>query len=151
MRLPLIAICAALVATPALAGPAEDVAEAAPVIDAFNADWIPAMKAKDADRVGKAYAPDAVNVPGDGQITVGHDAFVAQIQRRFDSGLSVSGGEIRRLGLQPLAPGLLLEWGEGSFTARTGAGQEVKAHAPYVTVWKHEPDGRWRIVRNQSF
>lgn len=151
MRLPLIAICAALVATPALAGPAEDVAEAAPVIDAVNADWIPAMRAKDAARVGEAYAPDAVNVTGAGQVAVGHDAFVSQLRDKFAAGLAVEDGEIHRLGLQPLAPGLLLEWGEGGFTARTGGGQALKTHGPYVTVWKRQADGHWRIIRNQSF
>lgn len=151
MRLPLLTLCAVLVASPALAGPAEDLAEAAPVIDAFNADWVAAMKAKDADRVGAAYAPDAVNIPGNGQVSVGHDAFVSQLKAKFAAGLAVESGEIHRLGLQPLAPGLLLEWGEGGFTARTGAGQETKVQAPYVTVWKRQAGGQWRIIRNQSF
>lgn len=151
LSLPAIAAAAALVAGPALAGPAEDLAEAAPVIDAVNADWIPAMQAKDAARVGEAYASEAVNVSGSGQVTVGHDAFVDLLRQRFAAGLSVSGGEIHRQGLQPLAPGLLLEWGQAGFTARASDGREVKALGPYVTVWKHQPDGHWRIVRNQSF
>jgi uncharacterized protein (TIGR02246 family) len=149
---PLIpALAIALAAAPGLAGPREDVAAAAPVIDAVNADWIPAMRAKDAARVGAAYASDAVNISSAGQVIEGHDAFVARLRKQFDAGMTVSGGSIRRQGLEPLSPGLLLEWGEAGFDARMADGREVKAMGPYVTVWRRAADGRWSIIRNQSF
>lgn len=150
MRLPVLFAAAWLVATPALAGPAEDVASAAPVVDRVNADWIPAMQAKDAARVAEAYAPDSVNIGGGGQVTVGHDAFAELLRGQFARGLRVTSGEIHRKGLQSLAPGLVLEWGEAGFKGALGD-KPVDVMGPYVTVWKRGTDGTWRIVRNQSF
>jgi len=150
MRAPVLFAAAWLVATPALAGPAEDVASAAPVVDRVNADWIPAMLAKDAARVAAAYAPDAVNISGNGQVTVGHDAFAELLRGQFARGLRVTSGEIHRQGLQSLAPGLVLEWGQAGFQATTGD-KPVNVMGPYVTVWRRGSDGAWRIVRNQSF
>lgn len=150
MRFAALLVAIAFVATPALAGPAEDVAAAAPVIDGVNADWIPAMQAKDGARVAEAYAPDAVNVAPTGQVTVGHDAFAAQLGAQFARGLRVASGEIHRKGLEWLAPGLVLEWGEAGFKGAMGE-KPVNVMGPYVTVWRRGADGIWRIIRNQSF
>jgi uncharacterized protein (TIGR02246 family) len=150
MRLAALLVAIAFVATPALAGPADDIAAAAPVIDGVNADWIPAMQAKDGARVAAAYAPDAVNVAPTGQVTVGHDAFAAQLGAQFARGLRVASGEIHRKGLEWLAPGLVLEWGEAGFKGAMGD-KPVNVMGPYVTVWRRGADGAWRIIRNQSF
>lgn len=150
MRLPALFAAAWLVAAPAFAGPSDDVASAAPVIDKVNADWIPAMQAKDAARVAEAYAPDAVNIAGAGQVTIGHDAFAERLRQQFASGLRVTSGEIHRQGLQSLAPGLLLEWGQAGFSGAMGE-KPVHVMGPYVTVWRRGADGAWRIIRNQSF
>ena len=54
-------------------------------------------------------------------------------------------------GLEALGPGLLLEWGEGGLDFRTEDGKAGKSFGPYATVWRREPDGAWKIVRNLSF
>jgi uncharacterized protein (TIGR02246 family) len=150
MRLAALLVAAAFIATPALAGPAEDLASAAPVIDRVNADWIPAMQARDGARVAEAYAPEAVNVAPNGQVTVGHDAFAQRLADQFARGLRVASGEIHRKGLESLAPGLVLEWGEAGFKGAMGD-KPVSVIGPYVTVWRRGADGTWRIIRNQSF
>jgi uncharacterized protein (TIGR02246 family) len=151
MRLSTLALCTALVATPALAGPAEDLASARPAIDAVNADWVSAMKAGDAVRVAAAYAPDAVFITADRQLVAGHDAIQTLIRQRLDSGLTIVAGGLKQKGLTPLGPGLLLEWGEGGLDFRTKDGKAGASFGPYATVWRHEPDGSWKIVRNLSF
>jgi ketosteroid isomerase-like protein len=83
-------------------------------------------------------------------VTVGHDAFAELLQRQFAAGLRVASGEIHRQGLQALAPGLVLEWGQAGFNGVVGE-KPVKVMGPYVTIWRRGADGVWRIIRNQSF
>jgi uncharacterized protein (TIGR02246 family) len=151
MRLTTLVACAALFASPAFAGPAEDLASARPTIDAANADWVTAMKAGDAARVATAYAPDAVFITADRQLVAGHDAIQTLIRQRLDSGLTIVSGGLKQKGLEALGPGLLLEWGEGGLDFRTKDGKAGKSFGPYATVWRREPDGAWKIVRNLSF
>jgi uncharacterized protein (TIGR02246 family) len=151
MRLSTLVVCAALTTSPALASPSEDLASARPTIEAVNTDWVTAMKAGDAARVAAAYAPDAVFITADRQLVAGHDAIQALIRQRLDSGLTIVGGGLRQKGLTALGPGLLLEWGEGGLDFRTKDGKAGASFGPYATVWRREPDGGWKIVRNLSF
>jgi len=151
MRLSIVALCTVVISTPALAGPAEDIASARPTIEAVNAEWVGAMKAGDAARVASAYAPDAVFITADRQLVAGHDAIQTLIAQRLASGLTIVSGGLKQKGLTDLGPGLLLEWGEGGLDFRTKDGKAGASFGPYATVWRREPDGSWKIVRNLSF
>ena len=151
MRLSTLVVCAALTASPAFAGPAEDLASARPTIEAVNADWVTAMKVGDAARVAAAYASDAIFITADRQLVAGHDAIQALIRQRLDTGLAITSGGLKQKGLTALGPGLLLEWGEGGLEFRDKDGKAGASFGPYATVWRREPDGGWKIVRNLSF
>ena len=138
MRLSIVALCTVVISTPALAGPAEDIASARPTIEAVNAEWVGAMKAGDAARVASAYAPDAVFITADRQLVAGHDAIRTLIAQRLSSGLTIVSGGLKQKGLTDLGPGLLLEWGERDVQDRP---QEVRG-APRC--------GRMEAARRQA-
>ncbi|MBS0363571.1 MAG: SgcJ/EcaC family oxidoreductase [Proteobacteria bacterium] len=148
---------AALAFTPllAMAAPndlaAKDLAEARPAIDKANAEWLPAMKAKDAEALAAAYAEDGVFVLPDGREIVGKAA-IADFYRGRVAGLAqVLGGGIHHDGMTRARDGLIYEWGHGGATTIDQAGKPTTTNGPYLTVWKRGADGRWAIVRNLVF
>ena len=145
-----IALSLALLAGAAQASPA-DVAAATPTIERADADWLPAMKAKDADKLAEAYADDGVFVLANGQTVVGKAAITDFYRKRLADGSRVLDGAILRDGLAEAAGGLILEWGHGGSTRVDATGKTSKSGGPYMTVWKRGADGSWRIVRNLVF
>jgi uncharacterized protein (TIGR02246 family) len=138
-------------ASPALAAP-DDIAAATATIDAVNADWLPAMQARDGERIAAAYAPDGVFVLPNGDSLKGRAA-VAEFYRRqlATPGVKVLDGRIRREGLAQAGDGLLYEWGHGESTVQTASGQVRTGGGPYLTVWKRDAAGHWAIARNLAF
>lgn len=147
-----VAFALALVsATPALAAP-DDIAAATPVIDAVNADWLPAMQAKDGDRIAAAYAPDGVFVLPDGQSLKGRAAVAEFYHKQLTTpGVKILAGRIDREGLAQAGDGLLYEWGHGESKAQLPSGQVRESRGPYLTVWKRDAAGHWAIARNLAF
>ena len=154
-RLLTLAAALALIATPALSAPESAsksaVDEARPTIARANADWLPAMKAADADRVAEPYAEDGVFVLPDGRTVVGRQAIAEMYRKSLSSGRKVLGGDIHQDGLREAAGGLILEWGHAGTTSVDPSGKRATAAGPYMTVWKKGADGRWAIVRNLVF
>ena len=99
-------------------------AEARPAIEVANADWVPAMKRKDAKAIASAYAVDGM-----------------QAGFRF-----VSGGIVQD-GLVLAAGPLIYEWGHAEIEVERD-GKTVHSAGNYLTVWKRSPDGLWQISRN---
>ncbi len=147
-RLVLSALAAASLASVAHA---DDLSEAKPVIEAANADWAPAMRARDAARVAAAYAEDGVYVGPDGSVVVGRAAFEASLRGKLASMPPVTGGSITQDGLQSIQPGLIYEWGHGALELTTPSGEKRLSGGRYLSVWRRGDDGVWRIVRNLSF
>ncbi len=145
-----LALSLALIAGGAHAAPG-DIAAATPTIDQANSDWLPAMKAKDAETLAAPYADDGVFVLSSGQTVVGKAAITAFYAKRLATGSKVLDGAIHRDGLAEAAGGLILEWGHGGSTTIDAAGKTATSGGPYMTVWKRGADGSWRIVRNLIF
>ena len=142
----------------ALAGAAQaappadpQVAQALPYMDRANSDWLPALKAADAERLAEAYAADAEFVTGDGTVIKGHDAIRDLYKARAARGATVLSGEIQRDGATLAKPGLVFEWGHGGSTTREADGTTRTSGGPYLTVWRREADGGWKIIRNLVF
>ena len=148
----LVACVLALLALPlaAAASPA-DLAAARPVIARANADWLPAMRAGDAERIAEPYSEDGVFVLPNGQTVVGRRAIADLYRKSLSGGRKVLSGDIRQDGLAEAAGGLILEWGHASTTSVDAAGKRATGAGPYMTVWKKGADGRWAIVRNLTF
>lgn len=124
-----------------------DLAAAARFVDAVNADWIPAMRARDAERVARPYAEDAVFVTRANHVIVGRSAIAGLFRKSFTGGSRVVSGAIHRRALEE-ANGFLIEWGDAELTVLTAAGKEVRSSSTYLTVWRPKADGSWEIVRN---
>jgi uncharacterized protein (TIGR02246 family) len=139
-----------LAVTPGRAADA-DMAAATAVIDRVDADWLGAMTAKDGDRIAAAYAEDGVFVLANGQ-TIGGRAAIAQFYRRRMLKIGqVLGGGIHRDGLAQGADGVVYEWGHGGATTVDVAGRRATTDGPYLTVWRRDAGGAWRIIRNLVF
>lgn len=148
-RLVLSALAAAV--SLASAAHADDLSEAKPVIEAANANWAPAMRARNAGRVAAAYAEDGVYVGPDGSVIAGRAAFEASLRGKLSSMPPVTGGSITQDGLQSIQPGLIYEWGHGALELTTPSGEKRLSGGRYLSVWRRGDDGVWRIARNLSF
>ncbi|MDR6292846.1 uncharacterized protein (TIGR02246 family) [Inquilinus ginsengisoli] len=146
-----LALCAALSPGARAGTPEEDLAAARPVIDAANADWIPALEAQDARRAVAPFADDAMFILGDGKTIAGRAAIEAFIAERFAPGSKVTGGTIQQDGIQSIRDGLIYEWGHGGTTRVDAKGETHSSSGPYLTVWRRNPSGQWQIVRNLTF
>lgn len=131
--------------------PAEDLASAAPVMDRVDAEWLGAMEAGDAERLAAPYASDAVFVTPAGQVVVGREAIAALYRIGATDGSKVVRGGIHRDGAQPVGFGLVYEWGHGGATRREVGGREVTHEGSYLTVWRRDSAGTWKIIRNMAF
>jgi uncharacterized protein (TIGR02246 family) len=132
------------------AGPAPDpdLAAARAKIAAANRDWVIGMETGDARKVAAPYADDAVFVTPDGQSLAGRAAIERFTAERFGRIGRVTGGDIRQDGLRRVASDLIYEWGRGrlEFVDRQGRRRVSAGH--YLTVWRRDGSGIWRIARN---
>jgi uncharacterized protein (TIGR02246 family) len=129
----------------------DDLTAATRLIDQVDADWLGAMKAKDADRLAASYAPDGLFVLPGGDVIVGRAAIVAFYKNRLSHIAQVLDGGIHRDGLVKGADGLLYEWGHGGATSVNDMGRTATSDGPYLTVWKRDPQAGWCIIRNLVF
>src|SRR5512140_932461 len=90
---------------PAMAAP-NDLSQAWPTIAKANADWLPAMKAKDAEALAAAYAEDGVFVLSDGRQIVGRGAVTEFYRQRVANLSQVLGGGIHHDGMARARDGL---------------------------------------------
>ena len=149
MKLLQTALVAALVALPVSAVFAGSIPpDARKTIDAENAKWVPSLEAGDVKQACSGFAANALVVSADGK-TSGIDAYEAALQKRFDAGLKITGGQVISNGAE-LVNGQIVEWGSSLLTAKDGDGPERKGGGYYLAVWTKNKDGVWQITRNIS-
>jgi len=151
-RLLLLVLTLGLVARVAGAAespPAQEdlLAEARPVIEAANADWVPAMKRKDAKAIASFYAQDGVLVGPGGRAVQGRDA----VEKSYADGMTASFHFLRGGLVQDgvvLVPGpMIYEWGHADIEIERD-GKVIRNAGNYLTVWKRDASGAWKISRN---
>ncbi|HEY8950467.1 MAG TPA: DUF4440 domain-containing protein [Rhizomicrobium sp.] len=143
------ALVAALLLLPVSAAFAGSIPpDARKTIDAENARWVPSLKAGDVKQALSGFAPDALVISADGK-TSSIDAYEAAMQKRFDAGLRITGGQVISNGAE-LVNGQIVEWGSSLLTAKDKDGPEHKAGGYYLAVWTKNKEGVWQITRNIS-
>jgi uncharacterized protein (TIGR02246 family) len=115
-------------------------------IEKANTEFEAAMTKSDTATIVAPYAADAVFVTADGIAMKGLAAIEELYRARFaKSGLAL---ETRIESQQLMLDGdVAYERGRGSIT-RLVNGRRRTDWARFLTVWRRQPDGAWRISRN---
>lgn len=123
------------------------VSEAMPTIERANSDWVTAMRNGDLDMIVKPYGEDAVFVTAGGESIRGREAIKSFYRERLKKAAIVS-ASIHHQGAATAEDGLVYEWGMGTVGSRSANGTVTTGGGPYLTVWKRDQDGAWKILRN---
>jgi uncharacterized protein (TIGR02246 family) len=126
-------------------------ATALSTIDRADSDWLGAMQSRNVDRIVAPYDRDGMFVTAAGVVIRGRDSIAALYRRRLGAIARIQDGAIVRDGVQSVNDTLVFEWGHGGMTYTDTAGTAHNARGPYLTVWRKESDGAWRIIRNLVF
>jgi len=126
---------------------------ARPDIDAANAAWLPGLRARDANAIVAAYADSGLFIAADGVITRGRAAIAELYRARFPRLREIRGGDVVQDGLAVVAPNIIYEWGHAwvEMAPTAAGGSSLRSGGSYLTVWKRQTDGHWRIIRNLTF
>jgi uncharacterized protein (TIGR02246 family) len=115
-------------------------------IAAANSEWGPAMHAGEVDPIVRAYMDDGVFVAVDGSSIRGKSAIGDFYRERFKKNGLAAGTRIEPKRVI-LDGDLAYETGYGEVTY-TRDGKPMTGGGPYLTVWKKQADGEWKILRN---
>lgn len=115
-------------------------------IDQGHAKWLDAMKANDAEALGRLVTEDAVLLPPHDQPVAGRQGVIAWFAGVVKQARTTSVGVPQR---EVIVAG---DWAieRGSFTWKvvpTG-GSEIEDRGNYLAVWQRQPDGSWKVARN---
>jgi uncharacterized protein (TIGR02246 family) len=129
--------------------PPPDPAAVRSTIEANNTAFVNAMlKGDAAAAVGASYADDAVVMMSNMPKMTGKDAiqglFTGLLAEMTPKAMSFHTDEVMVTG------DLAIETGAYQMTLQPKKGPEMKDEGKYLTVWKKQPDGRWRIIRDIS-
>ncbi len=153
-----VAVLAAVLLLPACAQPkVEETTQtkAAPTVDAAavqqqietaNAAQIKAWEANDTARSSQNYAADAVVMMPNDAAWVGGDKIHAGMNG-FMSQASLKDVQVKTQNVM-VSGDLAVETGSFEWTVAPKVGKPVHEKGKYLTVWKQQTDGSWKIVRD---
>jgi uncharacterized protein (TIGR02246 family) len=125
-------------------------ADARAAIARANDDWLPAMQRQDAKAIVEPYADDGVFVMPTGEAVKGRAAIEQLMRDRFARTGRVLGGSLQQDDLVAVGS-MIYEWGHAELELAGAPGQRPsRSVGRYLTVWKKDATGRWRIIRNLS-
>jgi uncharacterized protein (TIGR02246 family) len=143
LLLALVVPASAQVGRPARAAPAAELAEVRRAIAAGNAGYIAAFKRADANALSQVYDPQGSRLNEGGVVVRGRTAIVD------DVGNFVSKVGPVRVTLETkdlwLIDDSAYETGLWSYTFQPKGKPEQRIGGHYVTVWKRQPEGGWKI------
>jgi ketosteroid isomerase-like protein len=114
-------------------------------IDAGNQAWIDGMKSGDVARIADTYAADALDCGPTGECSRGRAAIVQHFKERFATTGRATAASVTSTGSVQQGD-FVYEWGH----AEASFGDGEKLGGRYLTVWRRESAGQWKIFRNMS-
>jgi uncharacterized protein (TIGR02246 family) len=122
-------------------------AEVRRAIDAGNATWQKAFRTLDAAAIAATFDDEGVNLGADGTCSKGHAAIEAGMRSFFErSGpATATKVEVQQVVLDG---DLAYEWGHSEFRFGPKPGGPAERAGRYLTAWKQQADGGWKIYRN---
>ncbi|HWE23143.1 MAG TPA: SgcJ/EcaC family oxidoreductase [Myxococcales bacterium] len=128
------------------ASPATDIPEALrKSIASGNQEWIDGIKAHDAARIAATYDEQGINCSAKGDCVKGRAAIESQMAPGVKKMPAVADAWVKSAGT--VVDGeLAYEWGSAGF--RFADGKEFAGR--YLTAWRKQPDGSWKIFHNAS-
>ena len=126
--------------------PAQDTAAVKANIEAANARFLDAFKRADKAGLMANYADDAIVMMPNEEAWRGREGLDKGFGGFLDQ-MSFKDGSATTTDVM-VAGDLAIETGAFGWTLQTKAGAEVKDKGKYLTVWKHQSDGSWKIVRD---
>ena len=123
------------------------VAEVRRAIDAGNATWEKAFRTLDAAAIAGTFDADGVNVGADGTCSRGGAAIEAGMRSFFERSGPATTTKVDVK--QVVVDGdLAYEWGHSESHFGPTPGGPAQRAGRYLTAWKRQADGGWKIYRN---
>ena len=151
MLLVLAAACSTGERTPASEQPAvasTDTAAVRRAIDSAGAQIDSAILRPDMAGITKYLANDYISLEEPGRLVQGRDAYRADLDKMAAAG-KWTAIEYRRDGLD-ISGDLAVEYGRFSMTYVPTGKTPSPAGGNYIHVWRRQPDGSWRTIRDIS-
>jgi uncharacterized protein (TIGR02246 family) len=114
-----------------------------------NAAWLPALERRDGAAIAEAYADDGVLVAANGETTRGRAAIEQVMREAAERVGTVLRGSLVQDGITRAGP-LIYEWGHAELEVARPNGGPTRVTGRYLTVWRQDSAGGWRIIRNLS-
>jgi uncharacterized protein (TIGR02246 family) len=138
---------AAGASTAAMSAPAaEDPAMVRSTIDAANAKAVAGMMANDATAASVNYADDAVMMMNGMPAMRGKPAIEAGMKGMMES-MSITAAKFTTDEVM-VAGDMAIETGTYTMTMQPKGGKAMDDKGKYMTIWKKQADGSWKIVRD---
>ena len=141
--------CAAPAAEKKDAGPsAADVAAARTAIEAANAAAVAAFNAGDIAKWSSVYAEDAIMMMPNSEAWKGRAAIEAGAKAML-AAVAISNLKFTTEDVM-LGGDLAVETGSNEMTITPKKGKPIVDKGKYVTTWKKQADGSWKVLRDVS-
>ena len=133
-------------ATATTTSSANDAATVRPAIDSANARFDSALDAGDTATLLGLYGDDAIVMPPNTEASHGR-AEIAKAFGGMTSGMKFSGTKLTTTDLI-VSGDYAMETGTYEMTVTPKGAKAVKDVGKYETVWKKQPDGSWKLIRD---